>query len=297
MIEKIIRNLDHKTSKSLAMTIKAVLADHIRFIRELNRILILRHDDTEALVYSKRTIAQRHFKRWFDPFESTELGKSTEFNAMIKVHQKLQVMATQLADTVKESGSINIEQYEEFLALNDSFFELLWQLATEVIAAQYQFDSLTKLLNRRFFEPVLKHELSRVSRQHNDTCLVLIDIDDFKQINDNHGHDVGDSILREFANLIKSSIRENDYASRHGGEEFLLCLPDTSLEIALMVIERLTIKIENHSYCLGLRLTASCGISLLVEDVRQSIINADQAMYAAKTAGKNQVKLFQEIHD
>jgi len=293
MIEKIIRNLDHKTSKSLALTIKAVLADHIRFIRELNRILILRRDDGDALAYTKRSIAQHHFKRWFEPFEASDLASSQDFNAMLKIHDTLQYMAKDLANSVTKTGSIDIEQYEKFLALNDNFFELLWQLATEVIAAQYQFDSLTKLLNRRFFEPILKHELSRVKRQRNISCLVLIDIDDFKQINDNYGHDVGDTILSEFASLITASIRENDYASRHGGEELLICLPDTDLAIAEKVIVRLLSAIALFSFSLSLKLTASCGIAQLIDDVKQSTINADQAMYAAKAAGKNQVKIFQ----
>jgi diguanylate cyclase (GGDEF)-like protein len=292
MMEKIIRNLDHKTSKSLAMTIKAVLSDHIRFIRELNRILILRHEDTPELIYSKRTIEQRHFKRWFDPYKATELGNSQEFNTLVDLHIKLQIMATELAATVKQSGSIDIEQYERFLAHNDTFFELLWQLATEVIAAQYQFDSLTKLLNRRFFEPILKHELSRIKRQNNACCVVLIDIDDFKLINDNFGHDVGDSILFEFAGVIKSSIRDNDYASRHGGEEFLLCLPDTTTDMALTVMERLSKKIANHNFSHQQTLTASIGIALLADEIRKSIINADQAMYLAKNNGKNQVRVF-----
>ena len=109
MIEHIIRNLDHKTSKSLALTIKTVLSDHIHFIRKMNRILILKGDNTPALNYSKKPFHQSHFRRWFESYKGTELNNSEEFNNLGERHTKLQAVAQQLSNTVKQTGEIDID--------------------------------------------------------------------------------------------------------------------------------------------------------------------------------------------
>ena len=122
--------------------------------------------------------------------------------------------------------------------------------------------------------------------------LVLIDLDNFKEVNDTFGHDTGDQILLEFSDVLRASIRESDCASRHGGEEFLLCLPDTDIETAQPIIERLSKLIANNEYSKEINVTASFGIALLTVSTRQSIINADKAMYQSKANGKNQVRTF-----
>ena len=213
-------------------------------------------------------------------------------NKIETLHNQLQSIAVLLSSQFKDTGKINIDHYESFLTQNDLFFELLWQLATEVISAQYQFDPLTKLMNRRAFKPILIHELSRVNRKETKSSLVLIDLDDFKKVNDTFGHDTGDQILREFSDVLRASISESDCVSRHGGEEFLLCLPDTDMETAQPVIERLSKLISDNEYSEKIQVTASFGIALLSGDTKQSIINADKAMYQSKANGKNQVSLF-----
>jgi len=294
MIEELIRNLDHKTTKSLAITIKAVLSDHIRFIREINRLLILKDERNSLFTNKNISVHQQIFKQWFESYQDTSLRKNPELEKFIKLHSKLQIMANELSERFQENGKIDINKYENFLNKNDIFFEFLWQLATEVISAQYQFDLLTKLLNRRAFLPILQHELSKVNRLKCCCSIVLVDIDDFKIINDKFGHDTGDSILTEFAAELLNHLRESDCASRHGGEEFLLCLPDTDVNQAYIVIERLNEHIRAREYLLNMHLTASFGIALLEEDIKSSIINADNAMYQSKNNGKNQITIFTE---
>jgi len=294
MIEELIRNLDHKTTKSLAITIKAVLSDHIRFIREINRLLILKDERNSLFTNKNISVHQQIFKQWFESYQDTSLQKNPELEKFIKLHSKLQIMANELSERFQENGKIDINKYENFLNKNDIFFEFLWQLATEVISAQYQFDLLTKLLNRRAFLPILQHELSKVNRLKCCCSIVLVDIDDFKIINDKFGHDTGDSILTEFAAELLNHLRESDCASRHGGEEFLLCLPDTDVNQAYIVIERLNEHIRAREYLLNMHLTASFGIALLEEDIKSSIINADIAMYQSKNNGKNQITIFTE---
>jgi len=288
VIEHIIRNLDLETSKELATTIKAVLSDHIRFIREINRILILKKN--KQLVWNNSKLP--HHNNLFRSFIGEEFQDNDEMKNIEELHTKLQSMAVWLSSQFQNTGKIDIDYYENFLTQNDIFFELLWQLASEVISAQYQFDPLTKLMNRRAFKPILAHELSRVNRKETSSCLVLVDIDNFKEVNDTFGHDTGDQILREFSDVLRTSIRESDCASRHGGEEFLLCLPDTNIETAQPIIVRLSKLIASNDYAEKIRVTASFGIALLSDNTKQSIINADKAMYQSKKNGKNQVTVF-----
>jgi len=288
VIEHIIRNLDLETSKELATTIKAMLSDHIRFIREINRVLIIKKSRSSIQNISKLPL----YNNLYCSFIGEEFRENEEMKKIDTLHTQLQAMAVQLSSQLQNTGKIDIDQYEDFLDQNDVFFELLWKLASEVISAQYQFDPLTKLLNRRAFKPILMHELSRVNRQETKSCLVLMDIDNFKEVNDTFGHCTGDQILREFSDVLRASIRESDCASRHGGEEFLLCLPDTDIEIAQPIIERLSKIIANNEYTEKIKITASFGIALLKVNTKQSIINADKAMYQSKENGKNQVSIF-----
>jgi len=294
MIEALIRSLDHKTTKSLALTIKAALSDHVRFIRQINSLLVLNDNDTLLFTDKHISVHRQRFKNRFESYEDTALKENHYFKKVSSLHLKLQTMAEQLSKNHRKSGKIDIIQYERFLNENDIFFEVLWQLAIDVISAQYQFDFLTNLLNRRAFMPILQHELSKVNRLKCSCSIVLVDIDDFKKVNDSFGHDIGDSILTEFSTVLLNNLRESDCASRHGGEEFLLCLPDTDVYDAYKVIERLNRHILAFKYSSNIQLTASFGISLLKEDIKHSIINADMAMYQSKNNGKNQISIFTE---
>ena len=294
MIEDLIRNLDHKTTKSLAITIKAVLSDHIRFIRDINRTLILNGDGNSLFTNHIISVHHQSFRGWGKSYRNTALQKSNEFKKVVNLHLKLQTMAEQISMNFRRYGKIDIIEYEKFLNENDIFFEFLWELANEVISAQYQFDPLTKLLNRRAFSPILLHELSKVNRLDYHCSLVMVDLDDFKKINDNFGHDVGDVILSEFASVLLNCLREIDCASRYGGEEFLLCLPDTDVNKAYTVIERLNQYIKAFEFSSNIQLTASFGVSLLQEDIKSSIINADRAMYQSKNNGKNKITIYVE---
>ena len=155
-------------------------------------------------------------------------------------------------------------------------------------------DPLTKLLNRSSLEPSLQREIQLSKRHGSPLSLIMLDIDNFKKINDNYGHLAGDNILIKIAFIISNTIRETDYAFRIGGEEFLILLNDTSIKDAEKLAERIRTKVEqsyvtfeNHK----LSYTISLGISYLQpENDQQSLIKkADKAMYKAKTSGKNQV--------
>jgi two-component system cell cycle response regulator len=126
--------------------------------------------------------------------------------------------------------------------------------------------------------------------------LLMIDIDNFKPVNDTHGHAVGDEVLREFAHRIGRSIRGIDLAARYGGEEFVVIMPDTQLPAAHGIAERLRLAIAEEKFAIsgdavGLRVTASIGVSGPGGDAEAMLKRADEALYEAKRSGRNRVVL------
>ncbi|MGD8563632.1 MAG: GGDEF domain-containing protein [Desulfarculaceae bacterium] len=156
-------------------------------------------------------------------------------------------------------------------------------------------DELTQLANRRFWDNRLQLEFDRFSRYGNPCALIMLDLDDFKKLNDTHGHNVGDQALREVARILAAGLRNVDFAARFGGEEFTCLLPETSLENAVFVANRLRRALCDTNFTVrGERylLTASFGVSSFTQadsNPEEALDRADQAMYLAKSQGKNQV--------
>jgi diguanylate cyclase (GGDEF)-like protein len=158
-------------------------------------------------------------------------------------------------------------------------------------------DSLTKLYNRAFFELILQQEITRSSRQGTFFCVVIFDIDHFKNVNDHYGHLVGDRVLRTIGLLLRTHCRTYDTASRWGGEEFSLILPSTSLDDALRITERIRIEFSQISHSLpktSFSCTLSAGIANYIpgDNMTRIIEKADQALYDAKFSGRNCVTTY-----
>ena len=153
-------------------------------------------------------------------------------------------------------------------------------------------DSLTDSYNRRYFQERLEEEIERTKRNNTPFSLIMLDIDDFKVINDTYGHIVGDRVLIEIVNLVKNRIRKTDFIARWGGEEFMILLTNTNLQYA----EKLAFELKNGICRLDIPeidfVTASFGVtSYHQSDTVNSITKrVDELMYAAKAAGKNCVK-------
>jgi diguanylate cyclase (GGDEF)-like protein len=160
-----------------------------------------------------------------------------------------------------------------------------------------QTDDLTKLHNARYLRQFLLNEIRRARRYGNSVAALFLDLDDFKRINDVHGHLVGSHVLMEMAAVILSSVRDTDAVARYGGDEFVIVLPDTGTELAGVVAERIREKIKWYQFTGGRRLkltlTASFGVAAFPEHAsspQQLIACADTAMYEAKAAHKNCVR-------
>ena len=157
-------------------------------------------------------------------------------------------------------------------------------------------DPLTGLYNRRYMEIMLGHELQRAKRAQYPVSLVLMDIDHFKKLNDTYGHLAGDEVLRRLAKLIKSQVRSADVACRYGGEEFLIILPETELQVAVDRAEKLRQAFAELSIAYGeevIKSSLSLGVAVFLgdESSRRLIQRADLALYQAKNDGRNRVVL------
>ncbi len=156
-------------------------------------------------------------------------------------------------------------------------------------------DGLTNLYNHDYFQNMLRQELANVARFDRQLSLVLIDIDHFKQFNDTWGHQLGDQVLREVADLVKENCRENDTAARYGGEELVVILPGAGPEEAAMVAERIRKAIERHEVRIDdevLGVTVSLGLATadaVRPDPERLIKRADTALYKSKANGRNQL--------
>ncbi|MDQ7778089.1 MAG: diguanylate cyclase [Planctomycetota bacterium] len=163
------------------------------------------------------------------------------------------------------------------------------------IQQQARMDGLTKLANYKTFYEFLKAEVHRSTRYHHNLCLIMMDVDGFKQVNDQHGHPAGDSLLRQVAQLIASYVRQEDLAARYGGDEFVVILPETPLSGGLIVANRIIEKLRKHRFTYEgatLDIRVSMGIADLQEGmvVTDLVKKADGAMYQAKAKGKNRLE-------
>lgn len=234
------------------------------------------------------------------------LSLSKEIGALVlekRVYKNLSVIHERLDDPAKalEYNKLYIETNEKYFGIEqtrkiaqlDSRFALrekereilIWKQASVT-------DLLTNLLNRQGLQEKMKDEINRLSRNKKPFVISIADIDDFKRFNDKYGHDCGDSVLKAFANILKTSIRSQDHVGRWGGEEFLIILPETNLTGGLTVIEKIRKNIEDHSHKYkgrNYQITSSFGISEYrgEKDIHMVIKEADEALYVAKKRGKN----------
>jgi diguanylate cyclase (GGDEF)-like protein len=157
-------------------------------------------------------------------------------------------------------------------------------------------DALTGILNRHALIPILDHELNRSVRYARPFSIVILDIDEFKVVNDTFGHLEGDKVLRDLAKLVNNLLRKTDYIGRWGGEEFLLVLPETDNDSARNLAERIRVKLRETYVAENYVVSASFGVATHQEDwkLEDLLDGADKALYAAKNNGRDQVVVFQK---
>jgi diguanylate cyclase (GGDEF)-like protein len=236
----------------------------------------------EALSDAARRIAQGQFDLEIaEPNTHDEIGLLTRtFNDMMR---KLRGYQTE----IETANRILLERNGEL------------QRANEVLSQLSITDGLTKLHNHRFFQDALTREIKRVNRANEPLSMLLIDLDDFKSLNDRLGHAAGDELLRHLARTMGDVVRESDLLARYGGEEFVVLAPNTNLVGAYRLAEKLRTTVAEQSQILGdsmrpTRVTVSIGVAEFRGNRHRFFSAADQALYRAKASGKNCVMVDDE---
>ncbi len=206
-------------------------------------------------------------------------------------------------------GVINISNKKNNKLFNQKDLEFMTSLSNQAAIAidnakLYELatkDGLTKLYISRHFYTLLENEIRRCSRYKHKMSLLMLDIDNFKNINDTYGHLIGDQILRELSNEISQTVRKIDIPARYGGEEFIVILPETTKEDAVIIAERLRVNIskikvkaKEDTYISPTTSIGVCQYPMDGEDAKTLINSADTALYHSKHNGKNIVSLFGE---
>jgi len=173
------------------------------------------------------------------------------------------------------------------------------QRANEILAQLSITDGLTRLHNHRFFQDQLAREIKRCERTGEPLGMILADIDDFKQLNDRHGHATGDQVLVRIAQLMNEAIRESDFLARYGGEEFAILTTGTDLEGAVTLAEKIRLRVSNETWVCAegeetLGVTVSMGVAVYRGERKAFFRDADRALYRAKDMGKNCVVVDEE---
>ena len=197
---------------------------------------------------------------------------------------------------MKKEAKAKEEMQKKLSVLDPKFktkIEKLFESMTEYMSIIYDLaisDEKTGLYNSKFFESVFEMEFEKAKRGQSKLCLFIIDLDFFKKINDTYGHVKGDEILRIMGSVLKKHIRKSDVAARFGGEEFIILLPETSLEKAKKLAQRLKNLVANNKILKKYRVTFSGGLTeYRKRDTKKSFKErADKALYQAKNSGRNQ---------
>lgn len=239
------------------------------------------------------------FGAWYVKNQHQSLVNQPAIRTLANLHQDMHERAHALGQDTRDGRPIAAARYEAFMDAAAAFVTHARRLEKAFASANSDLDPLTGLHNRQAMGRDLERERARALRLGRPSCLALADLDHFKAVNDTHGHAAGDQVLMATAECLLGALRPYDTVYRHGGEEFLICLPDVSAPVAAGIIERLLRAVRSRSVALpgggALSVTCSFGVAEMEPDatVKQTIERADQALYEAKRSGRDRICLWQ----
>lgn len=291
-IRDVLKNLEGDYSKFLERKLK-----HTKDILNLLPEMLIEVADTrkeQLIIWANEKVMKRFGKRIIDK-------RITEFippNTWEKIYGAL--LKSGKIENIKYKKDEGIYELSGFFIRTEGRVEkgrvqLIVRDITEEIKMSVT-DPLTSLYNRRFINEFLIKELERSKRLRKHFSIAIVDLDDFKKLNDTYGHLAGDIVLKAVSGLMTAGTRKVDLAGRYGGEEFVIIMPETAKNTALQAADRLRAKIENETIPISKRrkvkITASFGIATFPEDGASTddlLITADDRLYKAKREGKNRV--------
>jgi diguanylate cyclase (GGDEF)-like protein len=294
--------LDHYvlTSEQLQKILRQIdqaLVNHNAWYSEFIRSITCKLPTNEEVIDSEPH-KKCNFGKWFYSIENEIPSTHHRFTSIEKTHKVMHQLAAKLLLESQEHDQVSVLDYDNFSkAIEDMRIELN-NLKHEFETLLYEHDSLTGATTRLGILPTLKEQLELIQRGvQSDCCIAMMDLDNFKMINDSFGHPAGDHVLSSVIQYVIEQLRPYDKVFRYGGEEFIILMQQTDLTAGYTLIERLrkgiqslSIKVEGNNL---IQVTASFGVVKLDPNlsVENSIELADKAMYKAKASGRNIVNI------
>ena len=278
--------------KNSESTLKPFVKDHLIWVNKvLEDIRKLRSKSSVPIGHNKCDLGKRLE-------ESEGLGIYDDYrDEIIVLHKKIHGSALQIYHFMKNKDFKHLLlEYLEFFNLIGKFVSLLGLTFAVMYEEDANIDPLTKVLSRRSLEFILSSQFHIAKISKRPLSIAMVDIDDFKRINDQYGHQIGDAVLRKVAGFIQDNLRKSDFIFRYGGEEFLIIFPFTTKKDAVFVMERILKKLSNLKLKYGDfegNITISAGIASIddASDMYTLVSKADKALYRAKRSGKNRVSV------
>jgi diguanylate cyclase (GGDEF)-like protein len=214
---------------------------------------------------------------------------------LVRISDGYHGLAREDSNTLADRFEREMYRLRKLARISDLYQRGLLDL-TEALRDASLKDPLTGLGNRRYLMDRLQEESTRALRTQMPLCIAILDVDHFKLVNDNHGHDIGDRTLCSIAAVFDDTLRDYDIVGRWGGEEFLILLPDTTLDSGFRIVERIRARIaelriedDQHPEAGPVTLTASVGLSVYGENesISAAVARADDALLSAKRAGRD----------
>jgi diguanylate cyclase len=278
------------TGMDMALQTEGLRASLFDWHRQILMLLISEEPDRDRFP----AIARTSFGLWVLHKGELMFPGAQEIKLLGAIVRTIDARFDQLFESRASAGSAD---YRQIIKDVDSEVTaataILSAMTDRTMAMEGGRDSLTKLFNRRFLRTVMQKEI-RLSQGSGDRFgLIMIDVDHFKIINDTYGHDTGDGVLKQIAEILVGSVRAGDFVFRYGGEEFLLLVGGMTLEILVMICEKIRLAVEQHDFRSGFgdRFTVTISLGAVLHDghpdYQRMISTADAALFEAKRGGRN----------
>ena len=275
--------------------LQEAMRDHEAWFANLMRGLICRVEAT-ADDLDPEGHQRCRFGRWYHGPGQEVLREQPSFVAIESEHVRLHVLAARVLGEAATGAQVQASEYDELVACGSQLRLELETLRHEIETALRDRDAVTGAFGRVEILPALREAGELVRREVQLACIAFMDLDHFKDVNDAHGHRLGDQVLAGAVQYVTAHLRSYDRVFRYGGDEFLILLPAAHIEVAARLIERLRSGLAATTLAVDeagrpLRTTASFGITPLEPDVsaEESMDRADKALLLAKSAGRNRV--------
>jgi diguanylate cyclase len=278
----------------IIQALEQAVAEHSRWLSDWHRSLICGFPVAEGYL-AKDAYRRCEFGQWYYSQSGSVLRDHVGFGIIDRLHRAMHHSARFLVVKAKHGKAIAAKDYDSFIEKELELSERLLKLRDELREILSGFDLLTGVFNRQAFYLILSQEHARVLRTAQPCCISMADLDHFKTVNDTYGHPAGDKVLRATAQYLNSKLRPYDSICRYGGEEFLICLPNTSTNVARNILNRLRAELALLPIALGegerIKITASFGVVNMASEIsiNDTIARSDKALYASKLGGRNQV--------